>query len=409
MKKIMIIHHSGSIGGAGISAYNTILSLSNKYEVVIYCPSRPSDYSNFLESKGINVRTFDFPLGSIHYYSGGVPVYSPIFIKNLLRIKKYKSKWKEIILKESPDLIIVNSKITSWFSTITKELQMKSVCFVRETRKKELLKIWNNVQKYFLNKFTGVVFISEYDKNIENLKVPKTMVVPNFLNLNLYEQKRNRNDICEEFGIQPNGFNILFVGGVARIKGIDTAVESMQYLTNHNVNLIVVGDSEFHYSEQSDPFVTIYNYFKRKYEDKIKRTVEKFDLEKRIIKVGIQKDMADMYTIADVLIFPANQPHQARPAFEAGAQKKPVLMPDFENTKEYVKNEENGLIFKRRNSKSLAECIIRLIKDPVLKDRLGENNYNLTLKKHTKEHSEEILLSMVNEIMEESIEPSLLG
>ena len=121
------------------------------------------------------------------------------------------------------------------------------------------------------------------------------------------------------------------------------------------------------YSNSKNLFIKIYNIAKKRYEENISKVIENYDLEDRIYKIGIQKDMSDVYELADVLIFPANEPHQARPAFEAGAKKIPVIMPDFKNTEEYVKNEKNGLIFKRRCPKSLANCIIRLISDPELK------------------------------------------
>ncbi|WP_394138420.1 glycosyltransferase family 4 protein [Cytobacillus oceanisediminis] len=404
IKKVLIIHHSGNIGGAGISCYNTALSLSKRFEVIVYCPSTPKLYSEFLKSKQIKVKTFDFPLGSIPYYSGGVSILSPVFIKNLLNIKRYKMRWEEIIVKESPDLVIVNSKTTSWFSLLTNKLMIKSICFVRETRKNAIFNVWNGIQAYLLNKFSGVVFISNYDRKREKLKSPITAVVPNYLDISMYNQKKSRDELCEDYGISPSSFNILFVGGMARIKGIDVAINSMKYLRSENVNLIIAGDSKFRYKEQKSVYIKIYNFLKQRYEKKIIRTIEKYNLNKKIIKVGIQKDMADMYSLADVLIFPANEPHQARPAFEVGVQKKPVIMPDFNNTDEYVKNGHNGLIFKRRNPRSLADSIKKLINDPVLKIKLGRNNYKQTLDSHTREHSEKLLQEAIDEILNTSSE-----
>lgn len=400
----MIIHHSGNIGGAGISCLNTALSLKDKYDVVVYCPSKPGDYSSFLSSKGINVKEFDFPLGAIHYYSGGAPVFSPVFIKHVYYIKKYKQRWKQIILEEKPDLLIINSKITSWFSLIAEELSIKSLCFVRETRKDSVLGVWNNIQRKYLNKFTGVVFISGFDKNKESLKKPVTQVVPNYLQISNYEQKRESHEIRKKLGIGSSSFIILFVGGMARIKGIDVLIESLKYLKHSDIKLLIAGDSNFHYRESKGILNKVYNFLKMRYERKIINNITKYSLEDKIIKVGIQKEMSDIYTVAHVLVFPANEPHQARPAFEAGVQKKAVIMPDFENTKEYVRDKYNGLIFKRRNPKSLAKSINRLINEPNLLEELGENNYKQTIIKHTKEQSELLLYGMIEEILEESNE-----
>ena len=69
--KILIIHHSGLIGGAGISFYNVWIELEKEYNVVSYIPDDPPDLLSFLEKKGLKPHTFPFRLGKLTYYSGG--------------------------------------------------------------------------------------------------------------------------------------------------------------------------------------------------------------------------------------------------------------------------------------------------------------------------------------------------
>lgn len=398
-KKIMILHHSGSIGGAGVSVYNTIMTLRDDYEVVIYCPSSPRDFSDFLKEKCINVKTYDFPIASIPYYSGGPLIFSPGFIKGIINIFQCRKAWDYVLKTENPDLVIANSKILAWTSLIFRKNNQKSICYVRETRKKSILNLWNNIQKSLLDKFDGVIFISRYDQEKESLKNAETEVVPNFINRENYKSNKSRSEACKQFGINSNAFNVLFVGGMLRIKGFNTAVKTMKHLKDLNVQLIVAGDSDFHYKPKKNIGSRIYNYVKRAYENSIKREIDKNNLHNNIIKIGVQKDMIDVYTLADVLIFPATTPHQARPVFEAGAMKVPAIMPDFENTLEYVSHGDNGLIFKRKNPRSLADNISVLIKDEDYRKKLGEKNYESTLKHHTKETSEKLLRDMIEKIL----------
>lgn len=398
-KKIMILHHSGSIGGAGVSVYNTIMTLRDDYEVVIYCPSSPRDFSDFLKEKCINVKTYDFPIGSIPYYSGGPLIFSPGFIKGIINVFQCRKAWDYVLKTENPDLVIANSKILAWTSLIFRKNNQKSICYVRETRKKSILNLWNNIQKSLLDKFDGVIFISRYDQEKESLKNAETEVVPNFINRENYKPNKSRSEACKQFGINSNAFNVLFVGGMLRIKGFNTAVKTMKHLKDLNVQLIVAGDSDFHYKPKKNIGSRIYNYVKRAYENSIKREIDKNNLHNNIIKIGVQKDMIDVYTLADVLIFPATTPHQARPVFEAGAMKVPAIMPDFENTLEYVSHGDNGLIFKRKNPRSLADNISVLIKDEDYRKKLGEKNYESTLKYHTKETSEKLLRDMIEKIL----------
>lgn len=396
MKKIMIIHHTGSLGGASVSILNTIHSLEKDYEIVIYCPKEPHDFSEYLLDNNINVKIYSTPIASIHYFSGGPRLYSPVFIENILNIKKYKKLWKEVIANENPDILLVNSKILSWFSIIANELRIKSICYVRETRKRSLVNFWNNIQRNFLDKFSLVIFISRYDEKIEKLKKAKSAFVPNFIDDNQYSIRVDRRVVAEKFKIPTMGFNILFVGGMLRIKGFNVAVKAMKYLKKYNVNLIVAGDSTFQYSKSSDIFSKIYNKLKKSYENNINRIIKIYNLDNIIHRIGTQKNMNEIYELADVLIFPANEPHQSRPAFEAGAKKVPIIMPDFENTNEFVTNGINGLIFKRKSSRDLAKCIERLINDQNLKNKLGKENYKSTINNHTREHSERLLLEAIH-------------
>ena len=399
MKKILLIHHSGGIGGAGVSLYNTVVALSKEFEVTIYCPAEPDLYYKFLIEKNVNVKTYDFPLGSIPYYSGGTNIFSPSFMKSIINIKRYLEEWEKILKTEIPDLVIVNSRILSWFSILTNKLQINSICFVRETREKSIFNIMNSIQKALLDKFSAVVFISKYDKNVEKLRKTKSIVIPNFIDTEKYILRNDPLNLCNAYGISQSKFNILFVGGMLRIKGFDVAVKALKYLKNYNVCLVVAGDPEFKYKKSQGVTSIIYNLFKRRYETNIHSTIKKYALDKLIIKVGIQSDMPSLYTLADVLIFPANEPHQARPAFEAGALKKPVIMPDFKNTKEYIRDGVNGLVFRHRSPKSLADKIIMLIENEKLRVKLGEENYQQTMKHHTKKDSEKLLLEIVKEFI----------
>lgn len=53
--------------------------------------------------------------------------------------------------------------------------------------------------------------------------------------------------------------------------------------------------------------------------------------------------------------------------------------------KDVVKEGENGFIAERRNAKSLADCIRKLIDDPELSKKMGEDSYYKLYKYFTEE------------------------
>jgi glycosyltransferase involved in cell wall biosynthesis len=398
MKKVGIIHLTGNIGGASVSCYNLVQSLKQKYEVIVFCPPEPKDFTLLLEETGVKVVNFVKPLGGIYYYSGGPLSISPVFLKNVFNITKYKWNLLKQIEDENLNLIIVNSKVNAWISTITKKLEIPSICFVRETLQGGKYNIWNYINMLYLNKFDIVSFLSKYDLNQLELK-NHTTVIPDYLNILDYAQNESREDVCKKFGVLPDSFNILYVGGMARIKGIDVIIKAMKYLQEYDIKLIIAGRPDFIYKKSNNPFMLLYNAFKKKYEKKINKEIDRYNLNSKIVKIGIQNNMANVYTLSDVVVFPANKPHQARPAFEAGIQKKPILIADFENIKEFIKDGKNGLYFKRRDPKSLAEKIISLINNSDKRIRLGESNFLHALEKHNKELIDERILKLIEKII----------
>ena len=110
-KKVMMIHHSGLIGGGSISFYNIYMELKKKYDVVLYITDDPPDLLNFLRERGIEPRTFSFKLGKLTYYSGGNNLLKPRFWYHAFRILFQIKYWKDVIKKENPEMVIVNSKV----------------------------------------------------------------------------------------------------------------------------------------------------------------------------------------------------------------------------------------------------------------------------------------------------------
>jgi glycosyltransferase involved in cell wall biosynthesis len=397
-KKILILHHSGLIGGAGVSLYNVAISLTQIYDLKIYCPPIPQDYSKFLIDKGFEVKYYNFPIGSIPYYSGSGNIFSIGFIKEIIKILLYYNKLKHLLSKEVYDILIVNSKTLSWISKILPKRNIISICFVRETRVKTIYNFWNNVQRHFLNIFKGVVFISDFDRIIEKLSNPLIEVIPNFVKDVLLHDEIYQFNFLKKYSISDNVFKILYVGGISKLKGFDLALDATSILINENVVLLVAGSSNIiniNYKNNIKSF----SITQRKFMRKVSLLSTLLIKKKKIIYLGLNLDMHDVYSLADVLIFPVFYPHQGRPIFEAGAYKKPVIVPDFINFKEYVINEFNGLYFKKRNPNSLARSIYRIMKDGNLMKELGENNYLIFKKNHLKEHGENKLNQFIQELI----------
>jgi glycosyltransferase involved in cell wall biosynthesis len=110
---------------------------------------------------------------------------------------------------------------------------------------------------------------------------------------------------------------------------------------------------------------------------------------------GTSTIVADVFDRIDALVVPSiwfeNSPlviHEAQQA------RVPVITSDLGGMAEYVHHEENGLLFRARDSGSLAAEMQRFADDPVLARKLGQRGYLYSPDKHVpsvKDHVDQIL------------------
>lgn len=373
---------------------NIIKDVAQTHEVVVGVSSEPDDILNMfrqlsIENPNISVFSYGRRIGAITYYSGGDAALSPRFFYRLLLTVKQKKYWNNKIREIDPDVVITNSKILCWMSCLSEIKKRKSICFVRETVKGKRKSLINRKIFKFLDEYKTVVFLSEYDKKLEKLKKAKSEVVHNFISDNQFNRSLSRDDAIQQLDLPQKSFYLLYVGGVSEMKGFDLVVEAVLSM-DETVGLIVAGN-DFDQARVTKDKSEIH------YANKWQTYIGQNDIYGQVFFVGRMKDMSACYAASDVLVFPMRSPHQSRPAFEAGYFKKPVIISDFDNVSEFVRNGENGFRVPPNNVQALSEKLKLLCDDPVLRQLLGQNNYLNTIENHSKEKSCKKIRSLIDE------------
>lgn len=93
------------------------------------------------------------------------------------------------------------------------------------------------------------------------------------------------------------------------------------------------------------------------------------------------KDYPNIYTIADVFALPAESELQSIVTLEAVASGLPVVVVNKGALPELASS-GNGLIFEPRNSKEMAEKIVKILSDEKLKKQMGKKSLEL-VEKHS--------------------------
>lgn len=350
--KILILHHCDSWGGAGVSLRDLCRMLSGEHDVTVCLPHLDTEVDKEIKKfDGIKTVAIDADMGMISAYNGGPGVFTRTFVSNFFKIRDSGARFRRI-LKSGYDVVILNSITLAWAARISRQSGAKTVMYIRET------KINNAAYHYcrsLINKHCdGVLFISEFDKRITALKVKNQSVVRDCIELDKYDIKSTREEACAKFGINKDKFNLLYVGGTDELKGHSVIVSAMSKIDCPNIQLIAAGGG----------------------------AESKRANAENITYLGKVFDMPMLYRACDALVFPSTKGHQARPAFEAGALGLPVIISDFPETADEVRNGDNGLTFRPCDPDELRDKILELYISPELCRTLGEKNRENTINRH---------------------------
>ena len=108
------------------------------------------------------------------------------------------------------------------------------------------------------------------------------------------------------------------------------------------------------------------------YRAELEGLVRQLGLEQQVIFTGFRTDIPELMAAFDVFAMPTWEEPCAVVFLEAMAMRKPVVAWNSGGTPEMVKHGETGFVVERENEGALAEALLRLIRDPGLRTRMGE-------------------------------------
>lgn len=393
MSKVLFIHHSGILGGAGQSLVNAVRAAAARHEVTVYVSSDPDDMLQLLREAAkdnpVTVKTYGRRIGALTCYSGGDSCLSLRFWYRALLIFRQRGYFNRLISGEDPDTVVCNSKILCWMGALRSLRQRRSICFVRETMRGGRSRLINRVIARYLDRFDKVVFLSDYDRRRERLRHAQTEVICNYISPEQFDLTVSRDAARQRLGVSPDAFCALYVGGVSAMKGFDLVLRAVLSLPDNSVLLAAGNSFEEAGVSRDDRQVA--------YAREWQRYLAENDADGAVHMLGRQKDLSLCYAACDVLVFPMRSPHQSRPAFEAGLFGKPVIITDAENIREFVRGGDNGLTFPNGDWQALAAQLRRLKDDPSYAARLGESNRRNTQTKHNRERSSARIRALLEE------------
>ncbi len=390
MKKILFFHHNSKISGAGVSGRNVLRSIDkNEYDVSVYCnTSRSDEVAKYFEEEQVKVikggaspQYYEHCVGCEHHFI------SLRHAQNIIKLIKDKPIIERTISECKPDIVILNSMTLFWIAPIAKKYNCKVILFFRETWIHGLLGARNSyIQKTISKYVDNVAYISNFDRMSSKLVTCNSCTIYNAID-KIDMSKYKREVVRKELNLHDDTFNLLYVGGMAKLKGIDVVLRAMPLLQkeNRNVRLIVVGYEKkqaYTIASCSGIMKKIRYIIGTDYERQCLDIIKKNNLDDHIKFFPASKEIEKYYSACDAIVFPMTKPHQARPVFEAGMAKIPCIISDFDNIHEFA-NDSTCYLFEPCNPQASAKAITDLLDNEKNTVYKVENNYVNTINRHS--------------------------
>lgn len=357
MKKILFFHHYNSAIGAGMCLLHIVGAIKEDFEVTVALPEG-GDLPMKIRNMGVPViESGGFPHAYMHYNGSTTRFFSLRHLQNVINIRKDRYYVEKIIKEVNPDIIAVNSMTLFWIGKVAHKLGKKTICFHRETYKKGTVGLRSlYIKKRLKQDFDGVAFISYYDMEQTGDSKSKFVRITDKVDLNLYKPGQ-KEKIRHELGLPQDDILILYTGGCNKLKGGLVVVRSLNFIKHQNIKLVFLQYSKIDRPKGLRMIKSmIKRIFRKDYQFLIEKEIIRNRLDDKIIFHPSTDKVEKYFTACDAAVFPSTLAHQARPIYEAGAAEIPIFISDFENTKEFV-TEENGYCFQVNNAEELAERI----------------------------------------------------
>ena len=294
----------------------------------------------------------------------------------------------KILKKHKFDIVHLNSSVLSdWVYPASK--LGKVIYHVREPVSMGMFGFRYNFIRSEVKKYADKIIAISKD-NASRINLPeKTKVIYNFIEIP---------DEIEEKSITKS---ILYVGGVAKIKGIDTLIEAIPWI-NKDIQLNLAGHFPKLLPLSSFKSIAYKLLYPSAYRLRSKlMTISKLD---NVNIIGGFSSIGTLLQESTLLISPFTVPHFSRPVIEAFAYGKPVIASDVIGMDEVVDDEVNGFIIKKNNPNALADAINTHVNKPELLKKMGASGRCKAIKLYSPKVNILKISNIYNELINEKVQ-----
>ena len=189
-------------------------------------------------------------------------------------------------------------------------------------------------------------------------------------------------ELRQKFGIQPDQTVMGLVSKLWKGKGHEVLIEAVSLLVERGfqIKLLIVGEETL--------------------ELELKKKVQQQGLQDVVVFTGFWSNVPEITAILDIFVLPSFYEGMGRVVLEAMAAGKPVVASGVGGLTELVKDEVTGYLVPAGDVEALAERLEKLISDPDLRRRMGEQGARHVQMKH----SSTTMVEMIHQVYQQQLE-----
>jgi len=226
------------------------------------------------------------------------------------------------------------------------------------------------------NADTVIALTEDMKKELKKVYMRNIVVIGNGVDAEQF-CNHSRKDIRQKLSLKEDEKVIIFVGTIAPIKGVIYLIEAMSLIKQKRpeTRLLIVGDGEERYN--------------------LVMLVRKLNLEECTIFSGriFHADVPKYLAASDVFVLPTLSEGFPNTIAEAMAAGLPIVSTRVRGLSEIVAEGNNGFLVEPRNPAQLAEKILLILHNDILRDEMSANN-----KTWAKQHTWEKVAERLEEV-----------
>lgn len=220
--------------------------------------------------------------------------------------------------------------------------------------------------KFLYKKLTGIFAISNFIKDNVIKTCPvnpdRVHILYNSLSADKYNiADYNSKAVKEKFNIPENNLVAGMIGRFTPGKGIEDFLYSIKLLEaelNIPATFIIAGEA---------------SYGEKEYEQKIFKLCEELGLKDKVLFPGFIKNVPELLSIFDVLVFPSHDESFGITLIEAMAMEVPVVASNNSGVPDIVKDGVSGILIPPKHPDKIAGSLLYLFKNWEKRIYLGQN------------------------------------